>query len=335
MSTRNPFVPPTCALSIGIVLIPDFTMLALAALVDTLRLAADEDDRSRPLRCHWQVMSDGGHPVRASNGLVVEPDSGLIDPSAFDYLAVVGGTMHRGLDVSAAIEATLQTAARAGVPLIGLCTGSFVLARAGLMRGRRACISWLHKDQLAAEFPDLTVVADTLFEIDRDRITCAGGTGVIHLASQLVDRHLGAGHSAKGLRIMLEDHPRRGNTPQPPPTIVGLEKVTDPRVRRAMLSIERSLDRRVPMELAATNVGVTLRQLNRLFYAAVGLSPSAFAHRLRLEQAHRMVISGHDTMTEIALACGYADASHFSRDYRRAFGCPPTVNRRATIGGAA
>ena len=325
--------PAPPSLHVGIVLVPDFTMLALSAFIDTLRLAADEGDRSRPIRCAWQVMSDAGHPVRASNGVVVQPASGLADFMRFDYLAVVGGTLHRGPRVSDATQSYLTAAAQHGLPLIGLCTASFVLARAGLMEGRSACVSWFHKEELEAEFPRLRVVADRLFVEDRDRITCAGGTSVIHLASHLIERHLGTGASAKGLRIMLEDHLRAGASPQPPPAVHGIDEVADSRVRRAMLAIERQMGQPFASGAIAREVGLGARQLNRLFKQSLGMSMQAYGRALRLSMAERRVREESVPFTEIAHASGYADASHFTRDFRRTFGTPPRAARRAARSG--
>lgn len=310
------------ALSVGIVPMPDFTMLALSAFVDTLRLAADEGDRSRPIHCRWRLMSEQGRPVCASNGIVVATDGGFA-ADAFDYVVVVGGTLHRGPAIGEGTATYLQTVAKAGIPLIGLCTGAFVLARLGLMRGRRACVSWFHKAELEAEFPKLRIDADALFVADRDRITCAGGTGVIHLASHLVERHVGPGTAAKGLRIMLETEARAGGSPQPPPALRGFGPVSDPRVLRAMLAIEQTLATPFDACRTAAAAGVGPRQLARLFHAALGLSPRDFACRLRAQQAHLLVLKGSRSITSIALTCGYADAAHFSRDYRRRFGTSP------------
>ena len=314
------------SLSVGIVPMPDFTMLAFSAFVDTLRLAADEGDRSRQVRCRWRVMTEQGRPVRASNGIAIESDGGFV-ADAFDYVVVVGGTLHRGPEIGEETRVYLQGAAAKGTPMVGLCTGSFVLARLGLLNGRRACVSWFHKAQLEAEFPALRVIADALYVLDRDRITCAGGTGVIHLASHLIDRHLGPGEAAKGLRVMLETGSRPGSSPQPPPALEGFGTVSDPRVLRAMLAIEQTLASPIELEKVARAAGVTTRQLARLFQRAIAMSPRAFAHRLRAERAQRMVLGGRASMTEIAIECGYSDASHFARDYRRRYGKKATTAR--------
>lgn len=315
------------ALSVGIVPMPDFTMLALSAFVDTLRLAADDGDRSRPIRCRWRLMSEQGRSVRASNGIEIATDGGFLD-DPFDYVVVVGGTLHRGPEIGTASAAWLRDAAARGVPLVGLCTGAFVLARLGLMQGRRACVSWFHKAELEAEFPQLRVNADALFVVDRDRITCAGGTGVIHLASHLIERHLGPGSASKGLRIMLEAEARGGMSPQPPPTLEGFSTVGDVRVLRAMLAIEQTLASPLDAQRVAAVAGVSTRQLARLFQAAIGLSPNAFAGRLRAERARQLVINSRRTLTDIAMTCGYCDAAHFAREYRQRFGHSPSQQRR-------
>ena len=129
-------------LRVAFVLARRFTLCAFANFVDVLRLAADEGDRSRPILCRWSVLSDAMSPVASSCGVKVQPDARPGDPRDFDYVVVVGGLLHGGEAMDDASIAYLRTAAASGVPLVGVCTGSFVLARAGLMRGHRCCVSW-------------------------------------------------------------------------------------------------------------------------------------------------------------------------------------------------
>ncbi len=318
------------SLSIGFILMPGFTMLAFAGFIDTLRLAADEGDGSRQIDCRWTVMTSDGESVSASNGVQVVPDSGLVDPASFDYLVVAGGVMHRGPELADGLRSYLADAASRRIPLVGICTGGFVLARAGLMRGRKCCISWFHRSDLEIEFPDLEVVADRLFVVDRDRITCAGGTSVIHLASHLVDKYLGTGRSTKGLRVMLEDRVRLASSPQPLPSIPGLDKVTDARVRRAMLSIERDLGSPQSMNALACATGISSRQLNRLFKSSLGESPASFRETSRLSRAEELVRTTDLSLTEIAFRFGFADGSHFTRRFKQLYGASPLSWRRAT-----
>jgi transcriptional regulator GlxA family with amidase domain len=129
--------------------------------VDVLRLAADEGDRSRPIACAWHVMDSSKRPIQSSCGLTVDPTSALLDPQDLDYVVVVGGL----LTAPAISEATadyLRRAAAANVTLIGLCTGSFILCRLGLMKDREVCVSWYHHQDFTEAFPGLQPVSDRM-----------------------------------------------------------------------------------------------------------------------------------------------------------------------------
>ena len=308
-------------LSVAFVLAPNFTLLALSAFVDTLRLAADEGDRSRPILCAWTVLSDTMRPVRSSSGISVNPDSELQDPQQFDYLVVVGGTLTTDL-LSKSMAVYVQQAARTGVPLVGICTGSFVLARLGLMQGRKSCISWFHHEDFRALYPDLQASSDELFIVDADRLTCAGGTSVVHLAAHLVKQYCGEAAAEKALRIMIEQTTLPPQFPQPQP--LQTPKTRDLRVRKAMLLMERNLETPLSTEFIARHVAVSVRQLERLFKTEVGLSPSQFALRIRLQHAHQRLLHSQDPVADIALQSGFVNRSHFARSFRLEFGVTPT-----------
>ena len=163
------------SLHVGFVLLPQFTLLPFSAFIDALRLAADEADHSRQLRCRWTVMGADLNMIQSSCGVRVAPWETFVEPAAFDYIVVVGGLLRPGITIDHTLLRYLRQAARAHVPLIGLCTGSFALIKAGLMKGRRCCVSWFHYQDLIEEFSDIIPVADQLFVDDGDRITCAGG----------------------------------------------------------------------------------------------------------------------------------------------------------------
>jgi transcriptional regulator GlxA family with amidase domain len=290
--------------------------------VDALRLAADERDRSRQIRCSWSVLSHSNAPIKASCGLDVHPTDELIDPRQFDYLVVVGGLLRSGRHIAPQLLAYIRRADQAGVPLVGICTGSFILTRAGLMKGHRCCVSWFHHDEFRAEFPDHISVSSELFIVDRNRITCAGGTSVVHLAAHLIERHCGKPEAAKALRIMIEKAALSPGTPQPQPLFT--EETDNVRVRRAMLLIERNMSAPLSVEELAHETNLSLRQLERLFRAEIGISPSAFALRLRLQTAHELLTSTSRSISDIALDCGFSDCSHFSRSFRKRYRATPS-----------
>jgi transcriptional regulator GlxA family with amidase domain len=330
-ATHSPDADPDQrrALKVGFILVPRFTLLAFAGFIDTLRLAADEADRSRQIDCTWTIIGEPGRPIRASCGLTIMPDETYGDPARFDYVVVVGGVMHGGQQVPDDAVAFLRHAAQARKPLIGLCTGSFVLARAGLLDGYRSCVNWFHHLEFSRAFPTLSLVSDQMYIVDRDRMTCAGGTSVIHLAAYIIERHLGRAQATKSLRIMIEDTPLPPQTPQPP-AMLELQ-VSDPLVRRAVLLMEQALDSPRTVEWLAKRVGIGVRQLERRFRVATGSAPREFAMRLRLSHARWLVVHTERQMTVVALECGFADASHFARCFRHAYGASPaTVRSSAT-----
>jgi transcriptional regulator GlxA family with amidase domain len=312
-------------LRVGIILADNFTLSAFSLFVDYLRLAADEGDRSRPLNVQWSIMAGKPNPLRASCGVMVSPTSDFLDPRELDYVAVVGGILHAGRQIDEATERYLQTAAAAGITLIGLCTGSFILCRIGLMKGRKSCVSWYHYQDFLDEFLDHEVVADRLFVADGDRITCAGGAGTADLAGHLIERHLGWSVAQKASQVLLFDRTRGGGEAQPHPPMS--EKVADPRVRRALLLMEQNLAQPLSIAHVAQKLSLSTRQFERLCHATLGMSPASAYRHLRLRYAHWLIGNTNRSVTEIAHESGFADCAHFSRQFKEAYGASPSGRR--------
>ncbi len=323
-------------LRVGFLLLRDFTLLPFAGFVDVLRLAADEGDQSRQIESRWTIMTADGQPVRASCGTRITPDSGLVGPRDLDYVVLVGGLIHQGPVQDKAVHAWLRAADSAGVPLVGLCTAVFTLIDAGLMRDRRCCVSWYHYPDLVRTFPEVTPVADRLFVVDGPRITCAGGTGAVDLAAWLVDRHIGADAARKALHILVSDGARPADAPQPMDVAADAAQARDPRLRRAIHLLGHALAAPPRTADLARRVGLSRRQLERLFRDELGTTPSAFGRTLRLRHGRWLVMRSTLTVTDIAQECGFADASHFSRHFKATFGATPQSARdSARADGAA
>ena len=315
MATASP------RLRIGFILAPRFTLCAFANFVDVLRLAADEGDRSRPILCSWRVLSPTLDPVESSCGVRINPEERLGDPTRFDYIVVVGGLVGEIERLHPDHIAFLRRAAEAGVSLAGVCTGAFILHRAGLMNGYRACVSWFHHDDFLERFDGLKPVSDQIFVVDRDRLSCSGGVSAAHLAAFLVDRHLGRAAARKSLSILMIDEPMEGDRPQPG---LPLElNARDPLVRRALLAMQQNLQAPLPIARIARDLGVGRRKLERHFNADLGIPPADASIRIRLAQA-RMLLSRTDrTVTRIAEETGFCDASHLIRVFRETEGATP------------
>ncbi len=312
---------PQSSLRVGIILAPHFTLTAFAGFVDALRLAADVGDRSRKVHCDWEILAATRDPVMSSCGASVAPTDTLVDPARFDCVAVVGGLLHAPDPVPDAIYRFLTAAARQNIDLAGLCTGSFILARAGLLDGYLTCVSWFHRDEFTAEFPHCRVTSNQMFVVDRDRMTCAGGTSVVHLSAYLIERAIGRAMAVKALRIMLEDQPLPSRTLQPEEVLTRQSR--DPLVHKAMLLIEQSLNAPGPVSHAYQQLGVSARQIERRFARDVGISPARYRSRLRMRRAVWLLRNTDLSVTDIALECGFQDGAHFAQTIRAQMGMSP------------
>ena len=312
-------------LRVGIILAEHFTLSAFAVFIDHLRLAADEGDRSRPLHVQWSIMSCRREPVRASCGVTLQPTSALLPPASLDYVVVVGGILHAGPQIDEATTRYLREVGATRTPLIGICTGSFVLCRAGLMEGRRSCVNWYHYQDFREAFPSHDVVADRLFVADGPRITCAGGAGSAALATHLIEQHLGRAQAQKATQVLLFDRPRQGSDAQPHPPLS--EGISEPRVRRALLLMEQNLTRTISIGTIAEELGVSTRQLERLCRENVGVGPASLYRQLRMRYASWLIQNTDRSMTDIAIETGFADCAHFSRQFKDAYGISPSTHR--------
>lgn len=313
-------------LSVGFIMAPKFTLCAFANFVDVLRLSADEGDRSRQILCKWTVLSDTMNPVMSSCGISVQPNERLGDPKRFDYIVVVGGLMDEASPIGPRYQAFLKEAAKAGVPLIGVCTGAFILHQAGLLKGYRCCVSWFHHLDFLEQFEGLNPVSDQIFVVDRDRLTCSGGASSAHLAAFLVDRHIGRAQASKSLHIMIIDDALQGEKPQPGTPI--RMKTQDPIVQRALLLMQQNVDMPISITEMSKRLGNSKRQIERHFRDALDTSPQAAYLEMRLDIARYLVESTSKPVGQIAMDCGFCDSSHLSRMFRRRFGETPKSMRQ-------
>ncbi len=319
--------PERKRLTVGFILADRFTLSSFANFVDVIRLAADESDRSRPILCDWAVLSHDASPVRSSCGVKVQPDLRMRQAGRFDYIAVVGGVMGEARPLAPEAVEFLRRQAAAGVPLIGLCTGVFLLHEAGLLDGYRACVSWFHHDDFRERFEGVEPVSDRIFVVDRDRLTCSGGHSSAHLAAFLVERHVGASAATKSLSIMIIDEAMSGERPQPGAPLQ--RDLHDPVVRKALIRMQQTLDAPETVAALAGRLGVGRRSLERRFRDEIGVSPSRAGLELRIDRACRLLKTTDRTVTEIAHATGFCDGPHFIRSFRAIRGMTPASYRGA------
>lgn len=307
----------------GFLLVEGFSLLSYAAAVEPLRAANTLAGRQL---YRWVNLTLADAGIHASSGLAVAPDQPIGQNTAFDtvFVCIAGNpstfqhapTLH-----------WLRHLARQGVRLAGVSGGPFVLARAGLLQGHRCTVHWEHVPAFEAAFPGLDL-RRTLFEIDRDRLTCGGGVAALDMMHALITLDHGPALAGAVSDWFLQTQIRFGEGAQRP-SLRERHGTGNAKLLRAIAIIERHLDEPPGRAALAAGAGISLRQLERLFAGELGTTIDRYALRLRLDHARLLLAQTSLSITEIGVACGFASASHFSRSYRAQFKASPSAQRQA------
>lgn len=318
-------VTPHPTRTFGFLVLPNFTTIGLASAVETLRMA---NLAARHPLYRTVLIAASLEPVVASNGMRVLPDHSLADAPALDALFVVGANpIDRSRSGTRPLIDWLRQLARQRLPLGGICTGSYLLAKAELLDGYRCTIHWEDLQTLQEHFPDI-IISSQLFELDRDRFTCSGGVAAMDMMLQLVARQ-GGGQviAAKAAELLLCDRVRNERERQRVPlrTLLGSAQ---PKLSQVVAIMEANLEEPLGLEELASLNEVTVRQLERLFHKHLQRTPSQYYLELRLSRARELLLRSDVQVREVALACGFSSPAHFSKSYSRFFGLSPLGERR-------
>ncbi len=306
---------------VGFFLVPSFTMLSLVSAVEPLRAANRMS--ARPLYS-WHLVSRDGAAVEASNALSLTPQGAMHDAHGLDCV-IVAGPFDPAPYHDQAVFDWLRRLVRDGAALGALETGTFVLARAGVLRGYRCTTHWENLPKLSAEFPGLDVSKE-LFELDRNRFTCAGGTAALDMMLNLIERQQGRDLAAAVAEGFVHDHIRQAHEPQRM-SLQARTGVRNDRLLGCIALMESNLEQPLLPAHLAVSVGVSKRQLERLFRAHLDTTPARYYMGLRLNQGRRLIERTALPITEVALACGFSSLGHFSYRYRAHFGVSPREDR--------
>jgi transcriptional regulator GlxA family with amidase domain len=322
--------------TIGFLLVPNFSMIAFTMALEPLRIANRMAGREH---YRWVVLSKDGAAVRASNGVLVSVDAGLAAVGRGEaaarpldlVLACSGLWVERYRDDQ--VFAWLRRQERLGTTVGALCTGAYVLARAGLLKGYRCAIHWENLPGFVETFPDIEASAD-LFEVDRTRYTCSGGTAALDMMLHLIAIRHGSALATKVSEQCLVDRIRNPHDRQRLPLRARLG-VHNPRLISAVEMMEANLAEPLGQEDLAVKVGLSRRQLERLFRRHLGRSPAHYYLQLRLERARHLLHQSDMPIVDLALASGFVSASHFSKCYRETYGKSPREERAQAVRQAA
>lgn len=313
---------------VAFVLLPNFSMIAFSTAIEAIRLANRVAERELYRRV--VVCKDGG-AISASNGITVQADMAMADlyrqgssQRRPDLVVVCSGLgVERFRDPE--VFGWLRLVERQGAGLAALCTGAYVLARSGLLDGYKCAIHWESLPAFQETFPNIDISAD-LFEVDRNRYTCAGGTAALDMMLYLIAQTHGSKVATKVSEQCLLDRMRNPNDRQRLPLRARLG-VHNPKLIRAIEMMEANLAEPLDQDTLATFVGLSRRQLERLFRKHLGRAPAHYYLELRLEKSRNLLYQSELPVVDIALACGFVSASHFSKCYRQMFGKSPREER--------
>lgn len=305
----------------GFLTLPNYSSIALTNAIEACRVANYVGGREL---YRWQIFSLDGTPVPASSGLGMTPTFALKTAVDLDAMLVCGGVQIRAATTRTALDA-LRQLPRRKMALGAVCTGSFALAKAGLLDGYRCAIHWENLSAVREEFPDV-LFQNELFVIDRDRLTCSGGTAPLDLMLNLIRRQDGEELALKVSEQLVLERIRGAEDPQRIPLRARL-RAHAPALARAIALMEQHIEAPMPIDDIALAVGISQRQLERLFALHLAQKPRDYYLQLRLARARTLLLQTPMSVLEVALACGFETAAHFSTSYRRRFGYPPTRER--------
>jgi transcriptional regulator GlxA family with amidase domain len=315
--------------TVGFLLIPQFSMIAFAAAVEPLRLANHESGRAL---YRWVLISPDGAGVTASNGIAVPAGCALADAPPLSALVLCAGIDGHWYQ-DRAVFARLRRMAAKGVALGALCTGSHVLARAGLLDGYRCTVHWENLAGFCESFPQVEATGE-LFTVDRGRFTCAGGTAAADMMLHRIAAVHGDALAARIGEQMLHDTIRPGTLRQhavlQPPRVPERQEL-----QAAIETMRETIE--TPLDLAklAETLGQSRRNIERLFRKHLNCSPARYYLGLRLARARQLLSQTRMPVVEVALSCGFVSAAHFSKRYRDHFGVAPRADQASERAGKA
>lgn len=303
------------------VLLDQFTMLSFAGAVEPLRIANRMAGREV---YSWRLAGEGGEFATCSNGASFKLDMGL-DELTRDEVVLVCGGVDVQKATSKALVNWLRREARRGVTMGGLCTGAYSLARAGLLDGKRATIHWENQDGFLEEFEEVKLTK-SVFVIDGGRMSTAGGTSSIDLMLKIIADDHGEDLANAVADQLIYSSIRTDQDTQrlSIPTRIG---VRHPKLAGVIQRMEQAIEDPVSPAELARDVGMSTRQLERLFRRYLSRSPKRYYMELRLQKARNLLMQTDMSVINVALACGFASPSHFSKCYRAHYNTTPYRER--------
>ncbi len=302
-------------------LLDKFTMLSFAGALEPLRIA---NRMLGETAYEWILVGDGGASIACSNGASFKLDFGLTEVARDDTVLVCGG-MEIQKSATKTILNWLRRESRRGIAMGGLCTGSYALAKAGLLDGKKATIHWENQDGFIEEFGDV-ILTKSVFVMDGNRWSTAGGTSSLDLMLKVIAADHGEDLANSVADQLIYSSIRTDQDTQrlSIPTRIG---VRHPKLSQVIQMMETNIEDPMSPADLAEEVGMSTRQLERLFSRYLTRSPKRYYTELRLQKARNLLMQTNMSVINVALACGFASPSHFSKCYRSHYNTTPYRER--------
>ncbi|MGR3374957.1 MAG: GlxA family transcriptional regulator [Pseudooceanicola nanhaiensis] len=303
------------------VLLNNFSLLSFASAMECLRIANRMSGREL---YSWKLASETGEMVSCSAGTSFAVDCGLEELTREDTVILCAGIAVQD-ETSRRLLNWLRREARRGLSVGGLCTASYALAKAGLLDGKRATIHWENQDSFSEEFEEVTLTK-SVFVVDGNRMTTAGGTSSIDLMLKVIADQQGEDLANTVADQLIYSSIRTDQDTQrlSVPTRIG---VRHPKLSQVIQMMESNIEEPISPAVLAKDVGMSTRQLERLFRRYLSRSPKRYYMELRLQKARNLLMQTDMSVINVALACGFASPSHFSKCYRAHYNTTPYRER--------
>lgn len=307
--------------TISFLLMPEYAMVGLLSAIEPLRVANRFADREI---FRWQLLSDDGNSVNACNQLAIQQTQSIQDVETPKNLFVCA-SFNPEKHISSGTLTWLKKLYRKGSILGAMDTGCYVLAAANLLRNQRFTMHWEAIPAFQEDHPGLEI-SNELFEIDKNLITCAGGTAAIDMMLHIIQAEFGHDLAINVCEQFIQSGIRQKSAKQR----IGLAarlKIHHPRLLKVLAKMEANIENPLsPSELAG-HAHLSVRQLERLFRSHLDKSPTGYYMQIRLERARQLLRESHLSVAEIGIACGFSSAPHFTRSYRNQYQLSPSEDR--------
>ncbi|MBS9715834.1 GlxA family transcriptional regulator [Pseudohalocynthiibacter aestuariivivens] len=306
-------------------LVEGFSHLAFSCAVEPLRIANLVS--GKPLY-HWSYISENGDTATSSNDSVTLVHGGLEPLNKVDILFVLSG-LNVWEHITPGLLSFIRRERAHGIKIGALCSGAFVLAKAGLLDGVPTALHWEYHDSFMEEFPEVSLCRN-VFVSDAKYITASGGTATADLMLHLIEKNHGSDLAVAVADQMVYNAVREATAEQRV-SLQSRHGIRNPNLVRAIQIMADSIEDPVSPSVIADEVGISTRQLERLFGRYLNCSPAKYFLDMRLHKAQNLLLQTEQSVTEISLSCGFKTQAHFARVFRAQFGNTPLMHRTKII----